>query len=128
MKKYQTTFLIKPEKQPSSLLEVMENIFYKNKLLAEKAISFLLEVKTANEKNEPYPTSNWRQFCTKTFQTKNKKELDRATAKYYGIINRLVGAGIIYQRNRQWYLSEHFEDYLDISSKLYKNWKKTERK
>jgi len=122
-KKYQTTFLIKAEKKPSSVTELLENLFYRKPDLSDHALNLLLEIKKGN-----FETRHWKKFCLKEFQDcKDKKGtiiLNRARVKYYSIVRKLRGAGIIYQRDGLYHLSDHFEDYLKWVAGIIENWKK----
>ena len=123
VKKYQTTFKIKAEKKPSSITELLENLFYKRPALADHALNLLKQIKKGN-----FETRHWKEFCKKEFQDckdeKGKVVLDKARVQYYSIIRKLRGAGIIYQRDNLYYLSTHFEEYLKWSAEMIENWKK----
>ena len=137
MKKHETTLMIKADRNPSGFTEVLENLFYKQPSLASEAISLLLEIKESQLEKQLYPTSNWQEFCETHFGNhledkekasieENEKSLIRARGKYYSIIRKLRGAGLIYERNRCWYLGAHFEEHLRFNAQLYENWKAKE--
>ena len=74
---------------------------------AERGKKFLMMVEERQRNGDPIKTSEWQEII---------KELDTGRASFYAMRNKLLGAGLISNKNREYRLSGQFsKDLMDMA-------------
>ncbi len=86
--------------------ELMRRLFQEEKTAANGK-KFLLQIEERQNHNNPIKTSEWKQIS---------QDLDIGKASFYAMRNKLLGAGLITNRNGEYRLSGQFsKDLMDMA-------------
>ena len=83
--------------------ELMRRLFQEEKTAATGQ-KFLLKIEERQRNNDPIKTSEWKQIS---------EELDLGKASFYAMRNKLLGAGMISNKNGEYRLSGQFSKDLN---------------
>ncbi|HUV81710.1 MAG TPA: hypothetical protein VMW53_01350 [archaeon] len=104
-----TTFMVRSDSNSrishsrDPFYELMRRLFQEEKTAATGQ-KFLLKIEERQRNNDPIKTSEWKQIS---------EELDLGKASFYAMRNKLLGAGMISNKNGEYRLSGQFSKDLN---------------
>jgi hypothetical protein len=104
-----TTFMVRSDSNSrishsrDPFYELMRRLFQEEKTAA-RGQKFLMKIEERQRKNDPMKTSEWKQIS---------EELDLGKASFYAMRNKLLGAGMISNKNGEYRLSGQFSKDLN---------------
>lgn len=104
-----TTFMVRSDSNSKishsrdPFYELMRRLFQEEKTAA-RGQKFLLKIEERQRNNDPIKTSEWKQIS---------EELDLGKASFYAMRNKLLGAGMISNKNGEYRLSGQFSKDLN---------------
>jgi hypothetical protein len=104
-----TTFMVRSDSNSrishsrDPFYELMRRLFQEEKTAA-RGQKFLLKIEERQRNNDPIKTSEWKQIS---------EELDLGKASFYAMRNKLLGAGMISNKNGEYRLSGQFSKDLN---------------
>ncbi len=104
-----TTFMVRSDSNSrishsrDPFYELMRRLFQEEKTAA-RGQKFLMKIEERQRNNDPIKTSEWKQIS---------EELDLGKASFYAMRNKLLGAGMISNKNGEYRLSGQFSKDLN---------------
>ncbi|MBE0523465.1 MAG: hypothetical protein IBX40_03905 [Methanosarcinales archaeon] len=104
-----TTFMVRSDSNSrishsrDPFYELMRRLFQEEKTAA-RGQKFLIKIEERQKNNDPIKTSEWKQIS---------EELNLGKASFYAMRNKLLGAGMITNKNGEYRLSGQFSKDLN---------------
>jgi hypothetical protein len=118
MGKNETLIMLKPRRENTLRSEgmkgVLELLFFKDPDIARDALEFANHIKERQRTGDQYKVEEWQSYV---------KEAGITISRYYSIVNKLRGTGILRREHGNFVISEDFPRLLNEVVQIYYAWR-----